>query len=55
MTLENVEFEAPNPDTVYTLCYTSGTTGMPKGVMITHKNMIANISAMNRFDGQFSF
>ncbi|CDW80098.1 amp-binding enzyme family protein [Stylonychia lemnae] len=54
-TYQNVIFETPEPDTVYTLCYTSGTTGMPKGVMITHKNMIANISAINRFDGVFSF
>ncbi|MBC8124726.1 MAG: long-chain fatty acid--CoA ligase [Candidatus Kapabacteria bacterium] len=28
-----------------TLIYTSGTTGNPKGVMLTHGNLIANISA----------
>lgn len=31
-----------------TICYTSGTSGIPKGVQITHKNFIANISAFFR-------
>lgn len=29
-----------------TLVYTSGTTGMPKGVMLTHGNLIANAEAL---------
>ncbi|TPX31806.1 hypothetical protein SmJEL517_g04949 [Synchytrium microbalum] len=28
-------------DDMYTLCYTSGTTGQPKGGIITHRNMLA--------------
>ncbi|MGW1798093.1 AMP-dependent synthetase/ligase [Streptomyces sp. NPDC001984] len=33
--------EALTPDTVATLCYTSGTTGRPKGCVLTHANLHA--------------
>jgi len=29
----------PKPDDVFMLCYTSGTTGDPKGVKLTHKSI----------------
>jgi long-chain acyl-CoA synthetase len=34
------------PDDLATLVYTSGTTGPPKGAMITHANLIATIDAI---------
>eukprot|EP00800_Vazella_pourtalesii_P017344 TRINITY_DN524_c0_g2_i2.p1 TRINITY_DN524_c0_g2~~TRINITY_DN524_c0_g2_i2.p1 ORF type:complete len:659 (+),score=132.98 TRINITY_DN524_c0_g2_i2:47-2023(+) len=35
----------PKPDDLATVCYTSGTTGKPKGVMLTHRNIMANCAA----------
>jgi long-chain acyl-CoA synthetase len=53
---EDFDFEAAwravQPDDVLTLIYTSGTTGPPKGVELTHANLIA---AVNGFDEVISF
>jgi long-chain acyl-CoA synthetase len=53
---EAFDFEAAwravEPDDVLTLIYTSGTTGPPKGVQVTHANLI---SAVNGFDQVIAF
>jgi len=35
------------PDDVAVVFYTSGTTGTPKGVMLTHRNILSNVTRMN--------
>lgn len=35
------------PNDVVLLPYSSGTTGLPKGVQLTHKNMVANLCQVN--------
>lgn len=43
--------EKATPEDIATLVYTSGTTGPPKGAMLTHANLLSNIqSALQLFD-----
>lgn len=49
--LENIQpiggLYSANPEDTAQLIYTSGTTGNPKGVILTHKNLIANMTQIN--------
>lgn len=40
---QNYVCEIINPDDIATLMYTSGTSGSPKGVMLTHQNLLHQI------------
>ncbi|WAQ97581.1 ACSL5-like protein [Mya arenaria] len=44
-------FQPSGPDDLAVVCYTSGTTGLPKGAMLTHENCLApTLACTNLFD-----
>jgi len=43
--------ETVAPDSLFTIIYTSGTTGVPKGVVLTHDNMVAGVVSAIRAMG----
>ncbi|GAA51602.1 long-chain acyl-CoA synthetase, partial [Clonorchis sinensis] len=42
------EMMEPNPDDLFLVCYTSGSTGLPKGVMYTHQTFLNAMSTASR-------
>jgi long-chain acyl-CoA synthetase len=46
--LEPTELPEVDPQAISTLLYTSGTTGKPKGAMLSHENLLANTASCNR-------
>lgn len=46
-----VELSAPAPDDLAVLCYTSGTSGPPKGAMLTHRSLVLEASAVTEWAG----
>lgn len=45
--LDNIKASI-SPDDMVTLLYTSGTTGYPKGVMLSHNNLVSNFIATSK-------
>ena len=42
-------------DDLATIVYTSGTTGVPKGAMITHKNIMAVVMALHKIEPHYAY
>lgn len=47
---DNYEVNIDNTEDVALLLYTSGTTGSPKGVMLTYANLLSNINAIKAIE-----
>ncbi|MDH7553575.1 MAG: long-chain fatty acid--CoA ligase [Spirochaetota bacterium] len=47
--------DAVTPDDLATIVYTSGTTGVPKGAMITHQNIMAVVMALHKIEPHYAY
>jgi long-chain acyl-CoA synthetase len=43
----NISLPELKRDTIFTFCYTSGTTGPPKAAMLTHGNFLSIVAVLN--------
>ncbi|WP_069471031.1 AMP-dependent synthetase/ligase [Candidatus Marithrix sp. Canyon 246] len=46
-TTESLRAEESAPDELASIVYTSGTTGKPKGVMLSHRNLVGNVLSIS--------
>ena len=46
--VKDSDLQISKPDTIMTICYTSGTTGNPKGVMLSQRNLISVLETVIR-------
>ena len=51
---QSIQLNPSNPKTIATLCYTSGTTGVPKAAMLQHSAIMAQVSSIFFFRCKYS-
>ncbi|OHT01612.1 Fatty acyl-CoA synthetase B [Tritrichomonas foetus] len=51
----DVQFPEIDPEQLLYVCYSSGTTGFPKGVMISHRSFITNLVAISSEGSSYTF
>mmetsp|Transcript_15984 Transcript_15984/g.29270 ORF Transcript_15984/g.29270 Transcript_15984/m.29270 type:complete len:656 (+) Transcript_15984:16-1983(+) len=47
-------FNMPEPDNIFTICYTSGVNGLPRGVKLTHRNAVAALGGIEAAGYKFT-
>ena len=50
--MDDIDIEL-NGDSIYTICYTSSSTGKPKGALLSNGNVLANARCLHLFDAHF--